>query len=92
MYYRHYTKKFQKSLIKVIHSGKIKRQEIDRMITLLASGNTLDPIYRDHQLKGEWAKYRECHVKGDLLLVYRIEKERLVLVLAEIGTHSYLDL
>jgi mRNA interferase YafQ len=43
---------------------------------------------RDHSLSGNWNDYRELHVSGDLLLVYKIEMG--TLYLARIGTHSQL--
>lgn len=46
--------------------------------------------YSDHGLNGEFLDYRECHIKGDLLLIYKIEKENLILILVEIGSHSQL--
>jgi len=45
---------------------------------------------RDHALSGEWHGYRECHIKGDLLLVYQIHDDVLVLVLVDIGSHPQL--
>ncbi len=33
---------------------------------------------------------RECHIQGDLLLVYKIEQGVLVLALLDIGSHAYL--
>lgn len=44
--------------------------------------------YKDHQLKGKWKDYRECHIKPDLLLVYKINGDRLELI--DIGSHSEL--
>lgn len=32
--------------------------------------------------------YRECHILNDWLLIYKIEKEKLVLVLSRTGSHS----
>ncbi len=42
------------------------------------------------EIKGEWNEFRECHVKGDLLVVYQIRKKSYceVLIFANIGTHS----
>ena len=34
--------------------------------------------------------YYDCHVLNDLVLVYKIEKEKLVLLLFDIETHSNL--
>jgi len=41
---------------------------------------------RDHSLKGDWIDFREFHVSGDLIVIYKIKDE--VLYLTRIGTHS----
>jgi len=43
------------------------------MLLLIANDTPLGPEWRDHALKGSWAPYRECHVGGDFLLIYRID-------------------
>lgn len=58
------------------------------VLDTLISGNTLDARYRDHQLSGDMKDYRECHILSDWLLMYRIERDRLVLVANRTGTHS----
>ena len=62
--------------------------ELDDCIRILAAGEVLPPSYRDHDLIGNWKGHRECHVRGDWLLIYRIEGNDLVLVLARTGSHS----
>ncbi len=89
------TKDFEKSFKRVKRSGKLKKQARDTLIEvidMLATGKSLPSVYRDHQLTGDFVQYRECHIKGDLLLVYQIRKKELVLALIDIGTHSYLGL
>ncbi len=91
MYNIHHSKKYTKSLKKIIQSGRYKNFdlfEIDNIIDTLASGNKLDSKYRDHFLTGKMSIYRECHIKFDLLLVYQIKKDKLVLLLVNIGNHS----
>lgn len=44
--------------------------------------------YKDHALKGEWAGYRELHISGDWLLIYRIDGNMLQLVLTRTGSHD----
>ena len=90
MYYTHYTKRFQKSLKKVMRSGKISSAEIEFVIDILASGKNLAPKYKDHILHGSLAGFHECHIKSDLLLIYYIKNKELILVLFDIGTHSEL--
>ena len=43
------------------------------MLLLIANDAPLGPERRDHALKGSWAHYRECHIGGDFLLIYRID-------------------
>ena len=54
----------------------------------LLNGEELPRKYKDHSLKGNLRDYRECHIKPDLLLVYKINGD--ILELVDIGTHSYL--
>jgi mRNA interferase YafQ len=61
---------------------------IDDCIRMIASRTILPPKYRDHDLTGNWIGHRECHIQPDWLLVYRIEGEDLILVLARSGSHS----
>ena len=58
------------------------------VIILLAKGEALPAKYRDHQLKGKLSAFRECHIKGDWLLIYRIIEDKLILSLHSTGTHA----
>jgi mRNA interferase YafQ len=57
-------------------------------IKLLASTGTLSATYKDHALSGNWAGHRECHITPDWLLIYKIEKDILILTLTRTGPHS----
>ncbi len=59
------------------------------MIALLANGEDLPIKYQDHKLKGDEKIYRECHIEGDWLLKYRYEKNELILVLCDTGSHAH---
>jgi len=61
---------------------------LDDCIRALAAGEELAPKFRDHNLTGRWSGHRECHVEPDWLLIYRIEGNSLLLVLARTGNHS----
>ncbi len=63
--------------------------DLKQVLVALANDQTLDAKYRDHDLSGDWAGYRECHVKPDLLLIYR-KTDLDVLRLARLGSHSEL--
>ena len=41
-------------------------------------------------VKGEWAGFRELHIEGDWLLIYRIDHGELCLVLTRTGSHDAL--
>ena len=57
------------------------------VLAALADDEPLSPRYRDHDLSGNWAGYRDCHIKPDLVLIYR-KPDVLVLRLARLGSHS----
>ena len=59
------------------------------VLIALATDQTLAVRYRDHDLSGDWAGYRECHLKPDLLLIYR-KADANTLRLARLGSHSEL--
>ncbi|MBP3221249.1 MAG: type II toxin-antitoxin system YafQ family toxin [Neisseriaceae bacterium] len=43
----------------------------------------------DHDLKGDWKGYRECHIQPDLLLIYKKQNGNII-QLTRIGSHSEL--
>jgi mRNA interferase YafQ len=80
-------KQFKKDLKRYIHQKPILK-DLEVVIKILANEEPLDKSYRDHPLKGNWNGYRECHVRGDLLLVYKIDKEENILYLVAFGSHA----
>ena len=63
--------------------------DLKPVLAALASDKPLDAKYHDHDLGGNWAGYRECHIKLDLLLIYR-KADADTLRLARLGSHSEL--
>ena len=61
---------------------------LKEVIDILANGEQLPGKYLDHPLSGDYRGSRECHIESDWLLIYRIEKDLLVLGLTRTGTHS----
>lgn len=59
-------------------------------VNMLADGKALPPEYKDHQLIGNYAGTRECHIYPDWLLIYEYIDSELVLHLLDTGTHSEL--
>lgn len=66
-------------------------QDLLEIIDLLASDRPLAEKYRDHALAGEWKDFRDCHIRPDLVLIYRkVDDSRLQL--ARLGSHAELSL
>ena len=57
------------------------------ILHLLATGRPLPARLRDHSLSNDWNDHRECHIKPDLLLIYRRPKPD-ILQLVRLGSHS----
>ena len=70
------------------------RRDIDALVSdvvsLLAEDKSLSENHRDHGLSGEWSDHRECHLKPDLLLIYRKPDVQMILQLVRLGSHSEL--
>jgi mRNA interferase YafQ len=60
------------------------------VISKLVTDELLPEKYCDHQLTGNWKDHRDCHIKPDLVLIYRKYENELQLV--RLGSHSELDL
>lgn len=69
------------------------KAKLDALLTAavaaLAADEPLPPANRDHALIGEWDDCRECHLKPDLLLVYR-KPDTAILQLVRLGSHAEL--
>lgn len=63
---------------------KIFQYVVDKLL----KGEKLEKKYREHQLTGKLKDFRECHLKGDLLLIYQVFEDEIRLI--DIGSHSQL--
>ena len=71
--------------------SKIIDAALMNVVNLLAADRPLPPPNVDHPLTGEWGDHRDCHIKPDLILIYRkLDDEHLDLV--RLGSHSELGL
>ena len=80
--------RFKKELKKVVAAPKHQKDVqviLNSLTELLRRGRDLPEKYRDHGLH-RLEGHRECHIKPDLLLIYKPEKE--VIRFARIGSHS----
>ena len=81
------TASFKKQYKKLSVSDKDLLKEV---VVILANNHMLDEKYKDHKLGGNFKDLRECHVKPDLLLIYKINNDILELALVQIGNHNSL--
>ena len=82
------TRQFKKDVKRQRKKGKDFR-EFKEIIDKIAMGTSLPSAHRDHQLIGNYKKYRgvrECHVEPDWLLIYLRAKNELILI--RTGTHA----
>lgn len=63
--------------------------EFVAVLTALASDLPLETRHRDHALTGDWKDHRDCHVRPDLVLIYRLP-DAITLQLVRLGSHAEL--
>lgn len=80
-----YATAFKKQYKKLNSADKELTKEI---IKKLANEDKLEIKHQDHNLKGKYKDFRECHIKPDLLLIYKINKDILELYLSAVGSHT----
>ena len=70
---------------------KKRGRDLDKLIEVLDTllkGDDLPDKNKDHQLKGVWKDFRECHIEPDWLLIYRKEENELILYATATGSHA----
>ncbi len=80
---------FKRDLRRVLSNPRYRDAAalLDTALNSLAADRPLPPASRDHALSGDWIDYRECHVRPDLLLIYR-KPDADTLQLIRLGSHS----
>ncbi len=79
--------RFKKDLKRIKKRG-LPLSELQDVIDMLAEDIPLPARYRDHALTGQFTGLRECHIRPDWLLIYRLYEDKLVLSLTHTGTHA----
>lgn len=94
-------KSFEHNLTRLAQLDPTIVDEVKEAINILLSGDSLPKGFNDHQLKGNLVSYNEFHLRdtpegqeptetNDVLVVYKIENQDLILVAVNIGSHSKL--
>lgn len=81
------TSRFKRQYKKLNQNDK---QSAKAIINKLLNDEPLEPKHKDHKLTGQYEGFRECHIKPDLLLIYKKEERVLILTCLAIGSHSEL--
>ena len=79
------TKAFKADVKRQQRRGK-DMTKLKTLITLLVNEQEIPAEYEDHPLQGNWRGYRDAHMEGDWILIYRVDGEDLKL--ARTGTHQ----
>ena len=80
-----YTTKFDKDVTLQKRRGK-DPNKLKEVMALLIKGQQLPAQYRDHKLQGDFAGFRDCHIEGDWLLIYKLDGENIYFT--RTGTHA----
>ena len=83
-----YTTQFKKDYRKLMNQCVLN--EVDIVIEKLLTGKPLEKKCNDHALSGSYKGCRDCHIRPDLVLIYKKDNDILVLTALRIGTHSEL--
>ena len=70
---------------------KTLADDLNDVLKLLAEDKKLPDKYHDHPLACDWKDHRDCHIKPDLILIYR-KPDETTLQLVRIGSHSQLGI
>lgn len=67
-----YSTQFKKDFKKIAKMPIPDIVEVGNIISQLQRGEALSSKNADHPLTGNWLGFRDCHIKPDLVLIYRI--------------------
>jgi len=76
--------------IKRIQRQGLDLSLLDSVVYMILEGKQLAAKYKDHALTGDYVGQRECHIRPDWLLIYAVDKGKLVLTATRTGSHSEL--
>jgi mRNA interferase YafQ len=84
-----YTARFKRDYRREKSGRHSKRLDalLMEVVNLLAADTPLPRRNVDHPLYGEWKDFRDCHVRPDLILIYRKTDDN-GLELVRLGSHS----
>jgi len=87
MYDIYYTNEFKKQLKLMIKRGK-SANIMNQAIEILGNTGTLPVVpYRTHKLFGNFSNHWEAHLEPDWLLIWKVDRKKIIVTLTNTGTH-----
>ncbi|MCL2481192.1 MAG: type II toxin-antitoxin system YafQ family toxin [Spirochaetaceae bacterium] len=83
----HTTGQFRKD-VKLARKRGLDISLLKSVIQTLLEEKPLAAKHKNHLLVGNYAGFRECHIQPNWLLIYIIDKGRLILTASRTGTHT----
>lgn len=81
-----YSSHFKKDF-KSYKYNKVVLSELEKVVRLLCQSESLSLKCANHRLRGGFEGCFECHIRPDVLLIYKV-KEGDVLILLRLGSHA----
>jgi len=85
-----FTSKFKKDYKFLTQKQKVPKEEFAIVFYMLENDIKLPPRYKEHMLKGQYLGCHECHIRPDLLLIWKYYKNELIISMIRTGSHSKL--
>ena len=82
-----YSAQYKRDRKRVIKRG-FPMKQLEDVLKILIEEKPLDPKFNDHPLQGNYIGFRECHIRPNWLLIYKIDKGKLILTATRTGTHA----
>jgi len=89
MFYLKRSKQFKKDLKSFKHDKDLL-SILESVLDILITGKALPKEYHEHPLVGEFNGCYECHLRPDVLLIYKKDNKELLIQILRIGSHSNL--
>jgi mRNA interferase YafQ len=80
-----YTRQFERDVKRVGKRGQ-NVEKLKIIARALIDGKKLDALHWDHQLIGNFAGRRECHIEADWMLIYKLKEDRIIF--ERTGSHA----
>ena len=82
-----FTSQFKKDF-KLAQKRGFNLSEFEIIVNKLRNREPLEEKYKDHQLSGNWKNHRDFHLYPDLVVIYCIKENDLILEMVRMGSHS----